>query len=666
MRKDALGLFWQDEQKIKIKKEVIKRTPPERTWERPDYLPNLEEAEALVLDEFTDMELWQASINGEQLVFDIECYPNYVLFAFRSIQSKKCIYFELSPLWLGTECMDLNKLLWVIQNFCLITFNGKRYDLVISALAVIGHDAEAMWLATQMLIEQKLRDNEVYKFFKAKKLKNINQIDMIELTALKCSLKKAAARLHAPRLQDLPFKPGSYLNDKQALIVRWYCFNDLDNTEILFHSLHEELEVRIETGKIYNLDLRSRSDAQMAEDIIGSEIRKITGRKHIERTSIPAGTTFKFQTPAFIKYESDLMKWVLKTIQGADFIVGEDGKIITPPTMEDFTIQMNKGTYKIGIGGLHSQEKSISHIAGDDYLLIDTDATSYYPILMLNCGLTPPSLGNDFLLVFKGIVVARISAKEAGDIIKALCFKIVVNGTFGKMGSMWSIVYAPNLMIQVTLIGQLSILMLAERFELTGIEVISVNTDGIVVKCHKTRENDFKAIVKAWEHQTGFKTEEMRYKAIYNRDVNNYIAVYETPQKGSLFKGKGVYSKTSASKNAVTEICTKATTEFLLHGTSIEKTIRECKQVSMFTSMREVNGGAVKDGVYLGKIIRWYYSTEAQGEIIYARSGNKVPRSDGGKPLMNLPKEFPTDINYEWYIEESNQFLQQIAYAEAA
>jgi hypothetical protein len=73
-----------------------------------------------------------------------------------------------------------------------------------------------------------------------------------------------------------------------------------------------------------------------------------------------------------------------------------------------------------------------------------------------------------------------------------------------------------------------------------------------------------------------------------------------------------------------------------------------------------VKGGAVKDGEYLGKAIRWYYAQGMEGEIVYAKSGNKVPRSDGAKPLMVLPEAFPNDVDFGWYIREAEEMLNEI------
>lgn len=65
---------------------------------------------------------------------------------------------------------------------------------------------------------------------------------------------------------------------------------------------------------------------------------------------------------------------------------------------------------------------------------------------------------------------------------------------------------------------------------------------------------------------------------------------------------------------------------------------------------------------YLGKAIRWYYAKNVVGEIVYAKSGNKVSRSDGAKPMMDLPEEFPTDVDYDWYEKEANKILAEIGY----
>ena len=672
-RADAVGFFWEDHAKIKPpKKEKPKSIPPERFWTKPDYLPGLEEARLWVPDLYTDAELYQASLDRERLLFDIESYPNYTVFAFKGIQSGKVIYFELDDYGGYYDQFYKQKMEWLLSSFTIINFNGLSYDFPVTSVAMVGKGSQELWTATCMLIQQQLRPKEVYKKFKAKKLE-VDQIDLIELTALAPGLKVCAGRLHAPKMQDLPFEPGTVLTEDQITILRRYCINDLDNTGILYKATLPQIELREKMGLRYGIDLRSLSDAQMAEAIISSEVKRTTGRKHLQRVTLPAGTTYKYQTPPFIKYQSGLMNYVLDLVQNANFVLDENGTVIMPPELGALVIEMNQGKYKFGIGGLHSREKNIAHVADDEYFIADTDVTSYYPNMILNAGMAPENLGHSFLLVYNGIVVERVSAKQAGNVIVAECLKIVANGTFGKLGSPWSIVYAPNLMIQVTVTGQLSILMLAERFELASIEVTSINTDGIVVRCLRSKEAEFNAIVKQWEKDTGFSTEEIRYKATYSRDINNYIAVYEQPQKGKMFKLKGAYGPTAPKKNAVCEIMVDAVKEFIATGKPLIETIKECHDITRFTSMRAVAGGAVKgdpveagkpvvSGVYLGKVIRWIYVKGEQTPIIYAKTGNKVALSDGARPCMDLPATFPEDLDYEKYESMATRVLFDIGF----
>jgi hypothetical protein len=328
----------------------------------------------------------------------------------------------------------------------------------------------------------------------------------------------------------------------------------------------------------------------------------------------------------------------------------------------------------MGIGGLHSTEKSTAHFSGPNTVLKDVDVTSYYPYIILNLGLYPYHLGPNFLVVYRGVVERRVEAKRRGDKVVADSLKIVVNGSFGKLGSMYSILYAPDLLIQVTITGQLSLLMLIERLELAGIPVVSANTDGMVIKCPKEREACMDEIIKRWETDTGFTTEEVLYKSLFSRDVNNYLAVKaqslwkEGDALDDRVKTKGIFASPGLSKNPQNEICVLAIKELLIHGKPIESTIRECSDITKFLNVRTVKGGAVKlydpnePGLYLGKAIRWYYAKDMPGEIVYAKSGNRVPKSEGAKPIMDLPEVMPTDIDYEWYERETLKILKKMDY----
>ncbi len=674
MRADSVGFFWDDTPPPKPPKvEKPKRTPPERTWERPDYLPGLQEAIAFNVPQFEDWELAIAAAKRERLVFDIECYENYFLIAFASIVSGKVIYFERT----ANHDFNTDKLRWIINTFCLVSFNGIGYDLPILALALAGKNTAQLKHATNEIIKNGKRPSDVLRSFRVKKI-NPNHIDLIEVAPLQASLKIYGGRIHTPRMQDLPFHPEVILSPPQMSIVRWYCVNDLSNTAFLHEALKEQIELRESLSAEYRTDLRSKSDAQIAEAVIAEEIERLNGTRPQGPTIAP-GTRYKYNVPHFIKFQSPLMQWALEVVRNANFIVSDDGNVGMPPELKALKLDIAGSVYRMGIGGLHSSEQCAAHYADANTLLIDRDVTSYYPYIILNQGLYPKHLGPNFLRVYRSLVERRIAAKRAGNKVIADSLKITINGSFGKLGNRYSVLYAPDLLIQVTITGQLSLLMLIERLELAGIHVVSANTDGIVIKCPTIRQAECDAIVKQWEKDTSFETEDTQYLAVFSRDVNNYIAVkkkFDKVTKQWLFqedgcKTKGAYASPEKPsdrlhKNPTNEICVDAVLALLTKGTPVMTTVRSCDDIRKFVSVRTVTGGAVKNGEYLGKSIRWYYAAGETGEIVYAKNGNMVPRSEGAKPLMDLPRVPPNDIDYEWYEREANRMLEDIGFLQAA
>lgn len=662
-RPDALGFFWEDHAYVKPSKaEKPKPVPPEPVWLRPDYLPGLDIALLFPVAKFTDAELVAACVAREPLVYDIECYENYFLIAFRSIVSGKVIYFELTP----THPLHIAKLKWIVDNFLLIDFNGNSYDVPILSMALAGKTNMQMKGATYDIIVNGSRPSDVLRSFKVKGLK-INHIDLIEVAPLRASLKIYGGRLHAPKMQDLPFHPDTLLNSNQMAIVRWYCVNDLVNTQCLHHALREQIDLRISMSKEYGIDLRSKSDAQIAEAVISEEVETLNGTR-AQRPQIAPGTAYHYHVPTFIRYETPLMNWALDLVRRTPFIVSDEGNIGMPDALKSMKIEIAGNVYRMGIGGLHSSEEKRATVVDADTVLVDRDVTSYYPMIILNQGLYPQHLGRNFLKVYRSLVNRRLEAKRSGNKVVADSLKITINGSFGKLGSQYSVLYAPDLLIQVTVTGQLSLLMLIETLELRGIRVVSANTDGIAILCPKARREELNWYIAHWEKQTQFETEETEYRALYSRDVNNYVAVYKEPVKNkdgsfTYTKTKGAYAKSGLQKNPTSTICVDAAIDLLVHGTPLATTVKQCTDIRKFVTVRTVKGGAVKDGVFLGKSIRWYYATGVDGEIVIATSGYRVPRSDGAKPLMELPDSFPQDVNFDWYITEAERILQDIAYA---
>lgn len=655
MRHDSLGLFWFDEppppKELKVKPKKI---PPDPVWERDDYLPGLAEALAAQYDQLTTDELVALKDQQAPLYFDIECYANYFLVAFSEPISGKCLLFEIFE----NDVLESSKLKWVIQNFQLIGFNSYNYDIPMATLATYPHLAVPATLkqASDLIIIEELRPNDIYRKFKVKNFP-VDNVDIINLLPLTGSLKVYSGRIHAPKLQDLPFHPHKNLTREQKIITRHYCMNDLLDTVLLTREITPQLNLRCTMGKRYGLDLRSRSDSQIAEVVLRTQVEARKGYR-VHGADVQPGRIFRYNVPNYLRYKTPMMQTILNVIKESEFVVGENGRIGLPPVIANLNIKIGNSHYQMGIGGLHSKESCAGYTATDGMIILDVDVTSYYPSIVLNQKLTPEKLGKDFLVEYKLIVDERIAAKHRGDKVTAECQKIVINSSFGKMGNAYSFMYSPQLVIQITVTGQLSLLLLIEMLELAGISVVSGNTDGVVIYTHEKNEPTVTSIVKLWERITHFEMEQTPYKAYYSRDVNNYIAIRED----DTCKLKGAYRRNDISKNPVNEVCIDAVIDFLTLGKSIEETVTTCLDVRKFLTLRVVKGGAFKDGQFIGKTVRWYKSVDCPGTIIYAKSGNDVPLTEGCRPLQQLPESFPGDIDVQWYIENSYKILKEIGY----
>jgi hypothetical protein len=713
MRNDAIGFFWDDTPPPKPpKKEKEKRQPPEAVWLRSDYLPGLEEAIRFPVEMMSIEDIVQARKERHEFACDTEVFPNYFLAVFTDLVTDKVAYVEM----FDGHPLDVVKLKWMMESFTIVTFNGINYDLPICEMAVGGCSTLKLKEVSDQIILEELRGSDLRRKAKVKGLK-VDHIDLIEVAPLFASLKAYAGRLHAQKMQDLPFHPSTILSPDQITIVRWYCVNDTSNTKLLRDCLNEQIELRYTLSNEYKIDVRSKSDAQIAEAVIVEEIKRRTGSKP-QKITIEVGTTYFYKTPPFIQYRSPVMLWALDVIQRARFVVDHTGSIAMPEEVKALQIDINGSVYRMGIGGLHSSEETTAHKTDKEYVLRDIDVTSYYPFIILNLDLYPKSTGPLALQIYRSILERRIAAKRAGNKPIAESLKIVVNGWFGKQGSKYSILYAPDGLIQTTVTGQLALLMLIERLEWAGIHVVSANTDGAVVKCPRAAIHTMDAIIKQWETDTGFPTEETRYMALYSRDVNNYLAVKQTEvknadgtvswlEKPDGTKNKGAYSNPWSDKknmamrlhkNPTGMICVEAVEQFLINNIPIDHTVRQCSDITKFVVVRTARGGAVKiwgqvppehesaedlirlagfseiakdswvlpgetlrearyghvayelakeltrlpgETEYVGKTVRWYYAKNVLGELVYATTGNKVPRSEGAKPCMILPDVFP-------------------------
>ncbi len=592
---------------------------------------------------------------GDDIILDTECFPNYYMIGFKHVRTGN--YFSLDG--------DFNPhlLSWILNSYRSVGFNSITYDFVMLWASYINRNPSFLKSVSDALIRGARKEEIERDFnFKCYKLQSRQHIDLFNVCPLKGSLKLYGARLHSPRIQDLPFPDDIALSPEQISIVQEYNCNDLDVTEQIYHFCKERLELRESISLEYDLDLMSKSDAQMAEAVIAQEVSKLNGR-YVKRPEINIGHTFKYRCPQYIRFATPPMIKLLEKVKKINFIVDHDGRIASPKELNEPAI-IGANKYTLGIGGLHSKDKCKAYEAKDGWKLKDIDVRSYYPNAIINLELMPIAMGPNFLVVYKKFKFEREAAKLAKRFTEDKGKKIMLNGASGKWSDPWSKMYSPWNTVHMNLTGQLLILMLAEMLTCQGMEIISANTDGLVVYYKETDEEKLKYWVKYWEEMTGFVLEDAEYLKYYARDVNNYVALKSdnSLKKKGVFSEVGSQSGTQLDTNPSNLVCVDAIEQLLINSIPIEKTITECKNITRFVTVRNVKGGAHFQNEYLGKVVRYYYAKNQHGTINYILSGNRVPVTEGAKPCMDLPKNFPDDIDYSKYIEITKELLTDIGY----
>lgn len=623
-----------------------------------------------------------------QLACDIEIYVNYYLIAFQDIATGKIRTFEqrIDPkTGEVTGNFDEEAVRTIMRACQIVTFNGMAFDVPLIFLSLNGASVSDIKGAADRIIMERIKWWDVPKVFDIFIPRDLDHIDLIEPNpAVMQGLKVLNGRLHGPKMQDLPYPPDAVLTQEEMDLVRDYCGNDLDATARLFKALEEPIQMRTEISERYNLpDMRSKSDAQMGEAIIKKRVEDALGRRP-QRDSVPPGTTFQLDIPDFIEFETPYMQALLEDVKNTTFKVNAQGRVNMPKVLEGRYVELGASKYKMGIGGLHSTEANRAVHSTDEHVLIDADVASQYPSIILKLGLCPKALGESFLTAYKDIYDERRAAKRAGDKVRDKGGKIALNGCYGKLASQWSVLHHPQAQVAVCLVGQLTLLTLVEKAEQSGISVISGNTDGVVFQLPRAwyegigtegADKDrllggpLKEITDWWEEKTSFDLEFAEYKAIYNLSVNTYFAI---KADGSA-KRKGTVSNPWADgdlrgqmmKNPNMTICSDAALKFITEGVDPAETIRASKEIREFVTVVNVKGGGKWREEPIGKVVR--YAWCKGGEPIFyttphETTGNfkKVSRTDGCRPMMNLPDEFPEDIDHERYIAEAWSIIRDV------
>ena len=389
------------------------------------------------------------------------------------------------------------------------------------------------------------------------------------------------------------FIPKEYLQE-----IADYNDNDVYIVAELIRMNQEEVLLRYRISEEYKVDVFSASRSTIADKVIVKLYSKFTGlhpkafidTKTIRRKIVVSeilSDKIAFSTPELNDILSGIRSLTLR---------GEKGEFD-----REFTFM---GTsYTIATGGLHSNEIPAVYTENDDNIIVDRDVASYYPNMIRSLKVCQKHLlPKAWFRIADTIVDERLEHKHLSKdksldskerdkhATAAACLKIVANaGIFGKMGSEKSFLCDKKAMYQVTINGQLFLLMLIEKLELAGIHVISANTDGIVTVVPRKLEKTADDICHWWEKHLGLELEFTYYTKYVTEGVNSYLTI----KRGGSCKFKGRMNPKmfleDLSKGYNSPIVAKCITEYFINGTPVMETLRNAKSILDFCRTQNVN-----------------------------------------------------------------------------
>ena len=535
-------------------------------------------------------------------IHDTETYRNLFLYRAINIETKEERIFQISPL-----ADQRNELVIHLRDEVemLIGFNSLSYDCPLIHYFIMKlfpkkdmHGKQLVNIICEKSFEliKKSNDNPWINRIKNPYRKQMDLFTMhhFDNKAKRTSLKVLMFVFRMKNVEELPFEPGTVLTKEEIEKVIEYCGNDIEATSIFFNLSKDAIAFRERMSSIYGIDFTNANDVKIGELIL---IRTLADRWKVPYEEIMQMRTKRDSIKIndiifpYVSFQSEILDkflvwWRTKTITDTKGQFNEidldEVKDLLPycnntlkkGKLKQLNIIYKNFQFDFGTGGLHGAKGVGIWEAKDGYLIDLLDVSSYYPMLAAQNRLHPAHFPVDiFVDVINILYKQRMEGAIIGDseVVKAI--KLALNGAlYGKSNSDHSPMYDPQFMMQICLNGQLLLVMIAEQCIDNDIEVIQVNTDGVLIRYHVSKRPIVNTIVEQWMQLTRLKLELDSYVKIIQRDVNNYLGI----KVNGKIKRKGVFLiEREFHQNHSQLIVPKAIEEYYINGIKPEIFIAE-------------------------------------------------------------------------------------------
>ena len=541
-----------------------------------------------------------------------------------------------------------------IINYCIKYFRTSKYDAETICKSIFN--------LSRTITSREDNNLQLWKEYKyANNFKTLDLLTMLFSQALRVSLKEMQVTMHFKNVEefvtdwDKPLSPDRY--DDMIL----YNINDVMSTNELLDRSKSLISLRLSIQKEYNINVLSKDGVGIGTEILKQKYLQLTNKTWDDIKDLRSPMDYiplKDVILPQISYTTPILQSLLERLKMAVVSPGRKG------LEETFILDGTK--ISVGVGGIHSKNTPEIIIPKDDELLLDTDAASLYPSLLIEYGFVPPHLGKEFLQVYSNIRTERLEAKHNGNKDKNETLKLALNAVTGNYQNEYSWLYSPFAVMQIRMNGQLLLLKLAEMLIAIGCRVIQYNTDGLFLICKKDKKEEYDKIIKEFEQFSRLTMETEEFKGLYQLAINDYFAV----TKNGTIKEKGCFiTSTKLGKGLTPKIIPKAVINFFINGTPIEETIKSCVDIRDFLMSEKT--GKQWNVEYMNmpqqRINRFYASTN--GGYLWKWKTDNITKqyqnmlAASGVTLLNKLDNLSTEnrnINYRYYIYEAYKLLRAL------
>lgn len=489
-------------------------------------------------------------------IYDIEVFKKDNLFVFRD-------YFTKEWTVIHNDLDALRKFYLANRDSLFVGYNSHSYDSNVMRAYLQGKNP---FHVSKAIIESDDRAL-AYKMFDTKKTPLFG-MDLYQDNR-GFSLKEHSAFMGINiKETDVDFDLDRELTEEEQVLNELYCKNDVLATEKRFEQNIGMLVAKAAIALYFGLDKMalSMTNANLTAELLGAE-----------KTHDRGDELDKYELPEGFKIESGTIR---KAFMTHEFEANDKGHASI-----SLDVPRRDLTEVLRVGGIHGAKESFIHVGN----FHARDVASLYPNTMVLFDYLSRNIPGDKRHIYQMLLDERMKAKYSNDEFidikgvqiptKLLIngFKLPLNTKYGAMGAEFNKLYDPRMRLLVCITGQMAMWDLLEKIE-DHATIIQSNTDAhYYIPFSEEDEKAIDEIANDWMKRTGYTLDDDPFKAIFQKDVNNYLAITD---KGKV-KFKGAIGLTNGLKVSKA-IVSNAFINYVVGGKDYKEFINECNELRQF------------------------------------------------------------------------------------